>query len=1176
MFIKARRRIDQYLKFLDKAKYRRVRGLEWAEYATAERLRTPPESVEWTPITLPHAYGEEWMSFWFRGSAGVPEAAAGEELFLAASPNTDTLVFLNGEPIGALNPYHGKIRLAEAAKGGERLTIHLESYGGHRFPGMGPMEDEAVFLTIGAAIPDYPNRFRGAELVVKARDVYDLYYDAQVLFDTARNLDDNSLRGHRIIHALHAALSLIHFTASGDELEQQAKAARRAIAPLLAASPGDTVPRIHLIGHAHIDHAWIWPIWETERKAARTFANMVRLAEEFEEFIFVQSQPAQLEIVEREYPAVFDAVKRAYERGQWEPNGGMWIEADCNIPNGESLIRQFIIGKQASKRMLNYEGDTLWLPDVFGYAAALPQILAGCEIEYFVTSKINWNDTTRFPHDTFLWRGIDGTGVKTHFITARRHGYNGRVTVDELHDSWNNLQHKELHGQLVKPVGEGDGGGGTMRADLESARRLGSLEGAPRVRWTRVSESLGEIFGEIEALPEWHGELYLELHRGTYTTQARTKRWNRVLEFRLREVEALYTMLGAWAAGAAGAGGSAADGGAIGAAAVNAAAAGGVAGAAAGGPPSTLCPAYPREALTRCWKKLLTNQFHDIIPGSSIRAVYEDAERWYEEVNDETNALIAAVAPGFAALAGFGGGGGLPGVGSAGAGAEGGTGGGLSGAEPAEGGLAAGPAAYAAVNTFSWDRSTLLGIPIAEGETTPTGARIDGRAARIQVSSDVEGRRTARLAARLPSMSVKALELQRGGTEGAAPGGHSFIIKDNEMQTPFYRTVFDDAGRIRSLIDRESGTEFVQSGCAFNDFVSAEDVPIFWEAWDIDADWELKRAEENRLAAEAPAPAAEVVSAGELFVQLRRRYAIGKRSKLTQDVYFYADSRRIDFDTKVEWHEERRLLKTAFPANVTTDRVRCEVQYGHLWRNTHENRPEDQAQFEFAAQKWIAVEEHGRGLALLTDCKYGYDVKGSAMRLTLLRSPKAPDPQADMGDHRFTYAILPFEGAFSVESVVREAYDLNHPATVLPFNTGVDRGVDPGAGSRSSGPRGSGTSLLRLDTAQVIIEALKIPEGAPGDEGNTGGAGNSGSADEAGGDMILRLYEAGGGTVNCTLSAAYPLESVHETNMLERNPRPLPLEETRGSVKLHFRPFEIKTLRLKLQPAGDERPAVSD
>ena len=1090
MFIKAAQRIDQYLKFLDKAKYRRVGVLDWEMYATAERLRRPPESVDWKPISLPCPYGEEWTSYWFRGVGRVPEAAAGEDLFLAASPNSDTLVFLNGEPIGALNPYHGKIRLAEAAESGGALTIHLESYGGHRFPGMGPMEGEAVFLTIGAAIADYPNRFGEAELLVKNQEIYALYYDALVLFDTAKKLDENSLRRQRIIHRLHEALSMIRFTASEDELEEQAGAARRAAAPLLAAAPGDTVPTVHLIGHAHIDHAWIWPIWETERKAARTFANMARLAEEFEEFIFVQSQPAQLEILEREYPSVFAAVKRAFERGQWEPNGGMWIEADCNIPNGESLIRQFLVGKQASRRMLDYEGDTLWLPDVFGYAAALPQILAGCEIEYFVTSKINWNDTTRFPHDTFLWCGIDGTGVKTHFITARRTGYNGRVNVDELYDSWDNLQHKELHGQLVKPIGEGDGGGGTMRADLESARRLGALEGAPKARWTRVSESLGELFGETKGyLPEWHGELYLELHRGTYTTQARTKRWNRLLEFRLREVEALYTML---AAHAAGAGGTAV-------------------GAGAG------VPVYPREALTRCWKKLLTNQFHDIIPGSSIRAVYEDAEEWYREVDDEAGGLIAAAAAGFAGVVGA-------------ACCEGGAAGGGTGS-------AAGGAAYAAVNTFSWERCTLIRIPMAEGEDPPAAASIDGGEFPVQVSSDVEGGRWAHLAARLPSMSPKALALQRGGGSGTAVGNHLFKIKNNTLETPFYDAAFDEAGRICSLVDKEQGTEFVKSGCAFNGFVTAEDVPIFWEAWDIDADWEMKSVEESRLEAD------EVVSVGPLFVQLRRHYAVGKVSKIIQDVYFYAHSKRIDFDTRVEWHEERRLLKAAFPANVTTNQVRCEVQYGHLMRNTHSNRPEDQAQFEFAAQKWIAVEENGRGTALLTDCKYGYDVKGSTMRLTLLRSPKAPDPQADMGDHRFTYAILPFNGAFSVESVVREAYDLNYPVTVLPVDAGMDSGADP---------RGAEAPLLRLDTAEVIIEALKIPEEAPGSEVTPG-------------EMIVRLYEAGGGSVNCTLSAAYPLESVQQTNMLERDPRPLPLEDKGESLQLHFRPFEIKTLRLKLR-----------
>ena len=303
------------------------------------------------------------------------------------------------------------------------------------------------------------------------------------------------------------------------------------------------MPEIFLVGHAHIDHAWLWPIEETERKAARTFANMTRLAEEFPEFLFIQSQPAQLDAVARLYPKVFEAVKSAYARGQWEPNGGMWIEADCNLTSGESLIRQFLVGKQATRRMLGYEGDVLWLPDVFGYAAALPQILAGCEIDYFVTSKINWNDTTRFPYDTFLWRGIDGTGVKTHYITSRLNGYNGKVSPAEIFDAWRQVQHKDVQGGLIMSIGEGDGGGGTMRADLECSRRLSNLEGAPLVRWAKVSDALRRIFETAGELPEWQGELYLELHRGTYTTQARTKRYNRKLELALRDCEFLYAAL---------------------------------------------------------------------------------------------------------------------------------------------------------------------------------------------------------------------------------------------------------------------------------------------------------------------------------------------------------------------------------------------------------------------------------------------------------------------------------------------------------------------------------------------------------------------------------------------------------------------------------------------------------
>ena len=1062
MFIKAEQRIAQYLKVLDAAKYRSVADLQWEVYATTDRLRTPPDAVTWAPIQLPHAYGAQWTSYWFRSTAVVPQEAAGHDLFLAASPNADSLVFLDREPIGALNPFHGKIRLAATAEPGRSLDLHLESYAGHYYPGMDPLRDRSVILTLGAHIADYPNVFGDAGLVVKNESVYALYYDALLLFDAARNLGPDSLRRHRIIRGLYNALSTIRFTATAEELSTQAEAARSAIAPLLATTPGDTVPTMHLVGHAHIDHAWLWPIWETERKAARTFANMARLAEEFEEFVFIQSQPAQLEIIEREYPAVFAAVKRAYQRGQWEPNGGMWVEADCNVPSGESLIRQFLVGKQASQRMLGYEGDTLWLPDVFGYAAALPQILAGCEIDYFVTSKINWNDTTRFPYDTFVWRGIDGTGVKTHFITTRNNGYNGRVNVDELWDAWHHLQHKDLHGQLVKPIGEGDGGGGTLRADLESARRLSALEGAPQVRWTRVSDALGKLFAEASELPEWRGELYLELHRGTYTTQARTKRYNRMLEFRLRELEALYTLLAAIAP--------------------------------AGAPP------YPRQELTACWKMLLTNQFHDIIPGSSIRAVYEDAERWYREIEEQTESLIAGTGPAFAKLAGNN------------------------------------DLTHVALNTFSWERHTVIPVPVADDQPAPTRAELDGDSVPVQVARDVAGRTVARIAGKLPALAIRSLRLSADTQAATTQPEPPFSIQDEVLTTPFYRIEFDAAGRIMSLVDREHGTEFVTADAAFNSFVSAEDLPIKWDAWDIDADWERSAVQETRLQ-ETP-----VVSIGPVFAQLRQRYAIGRASTLTQDIYVYATSRRIDFDTQVEWHEDHRLLKVAFPANVTTNQVRCEVQYGHLMRNTHANRPADQAQFEFAAQKWIAVEETGRGVALLNDCKYGHDVNGSTMRLTLLRSPKAPDPQADMGTHRFCYAILPFVGAFSVESVVRQAYDLNNPVSTIAVDA-------PAVGRRHSAAAAPG-SLLQLDTAQVIVEALK-----PAEETQTD--------DQTETDLIVRLYEAGGGAVDCTLSSAYTLQAVHATNMLERDPHAL--QHTAHQVTLQFRPFEIKTLRLRIR-----------
>ncbi len=1102
-------RIRQYLHFLKGLRYTVLESPAFEVFETQTVYRRPPAVDTWKPVRFPYPYGKEWTTYWFRTSFRVGESARGRELFLQATPNADSLVFINGKAAGAINPFHDEIRLASSGVPGTEYEIYLESYAGHKYPGEHPFQGDSVILTLGAHIDDYPNIFRHAALTAKNETIYGLYHDVRVLFDLAQTLDENSLRKNRILQELYRGLSTIRFTAQGEELEAQARRAREIIAPLLLEKNSGTTPEIFLVGHAHIDHAWLWPIWETERKAARTFANMARYAEEFEEFVFVQSQPAQLEIVRREYPDIFMSVKAAFERGQWEPNGGMWVEADCNLSGGESLIRQFLVGKQASRQLLGYEGDTLWLPDVFGYAAALPQILRGCEIEYFVTSKINWNDTTRFPYDTFLWRGIDGTGLKTHYITSRSNGYNGKITPTDLVESWNQVQHKEVQEAVLKPIGEGDGGGGTTRSDLEAARRLRDLEGAPRSRWSRVSSALAAVFEKARDLPEWRGELYLELHRGTYTTQARTKRNNRKMEFALRETEFLYSLLGLLGLN----------------------------------PPIP----YPREALLDSWKRLLTNQFHDIIPGSSINRVYKDAEVEYDRIRKTTGELLRQGVEILVATLGN-------------------SRGTFALAQPSAkqeiSGSADGRSPVSAVfvlNSLSWERTTDAIIPLSTESGIRYGSlRTTQGAVPVQHSRNILDQPEIHAMVTLPPMGAAVFFLEPEASKSStSPSLHAtetspFQYQGKHLRTPFYEIEFDGAMGITHLVDRETRREFVESGGAFNSFVGAEDLPILWDAWDIDADWVESQEAEDRLIS------SELVSDGPLFIQIRNKYRIGRQSSLTQDVYFYTQNRRIDFVTLIDWHESHRLLKVAFPARIHTNQVRCEVQYGHVFRSTHENLPQDRAQFEFCAHKWISLEENGASVALLNDCKYGYDVDGSVMRLTLLRSPKAPDGEADMGIHHLTYSILPLCGPFTAETTVRSAYDLNQPCTVFGLTqTSSAASSDYAIASDFSVPRSSSVSsydvsatdwfaegwvsVFSIDAPQIVIETVKAAEDGKG--------------------IVLRLYEASGGACSARLRSAFPIGIAEETNMLERNPAPLRFDN--HSVALNFRAFEIKTIRLQ-------------
>ena len=1052
LYNKAETRIKQVIAFIKKNRYREVSPLEFETFETDKTYRSIPADAAWEKIPTPYNYGKPWHCSWFRASFKTP-AQSKYPLYLRVVPNADSLVFIDGKSSGAFNPVHKKI-LVKAD--GREHTLHLEAYAGHYYPGMMPFQGRQVILTLGRHIDDYPNTFAGGDLAERIEPIYALYYDAVCLLNLAEILDENSLRKARIISVLYDALMDVHFSSSGETLEKEALEARKKISPLMEAKNGSTSPEICLIGHAHIDHAWLWHIGETERKIARTYINMCRLAEEYPEFIFIQTQSAQLEIVKNEYPEIFEAVKEAYKKGNWEPNGGMWVEADCNVTGGESLVRQFLVGKMATREMLGYDGDTLWLPDVFGYAAALPQILSGCGIKYFVTSKINWNDTTRFPYDTFIWRGIDGTGIKTHYITSRLVGYNGRVTPEDLAETWNNIQHKEIQSASIKSIGEGDGGGGTARSDLEMTRRLQNLEGAPRASWKKVSTALDEIFASCPAWPEWRGELYLELHRGTYTTQGEVKRYNRKLEFALRNAEFLSALA------------------------------------------QLECDTpYPHERLLKNWKPLLTNQFHDIIPGSSIGRVYDEAKETYRTIEKDLADLSGSILTNIT--------------------------GGNSGTQSAKSGAGEPPAGLRIFNDLSWEREDTLSFP-AELLKGAEALKSEDEIFPIQRCIDLDGKELALACPHIPPLgwtTVVPAECEKAASV--------FVFRGNGLKTPHYEVGFDEAGRITNLYDIDGDRELCAQGGKLNGFISAQDVPTIWEAWDIEADWKHFATEEIHLLS------TEISASGPVCFKIRRKYKIGDASQLTQDMVFYSGSRRIDFETLVDWREKRRLLKVQFDTAIDTTQIRCEVQYGHLWRNTHQNLPQDRARFEFCAHKWVSLEEEGGGIALLNDCKYGHDADGGCVRLTLLRSPIAPDPDADTGIHHFTYSLLPFSGYFGESGVVRSGYELNDPARAEPL---------PGASLAESSSFPAEYSLFEIAGSSIIAETIKAPE-------------PSASASKAR-QVVIRLYESLGGPSKTVLTFNRPLASAVEVNMLEENPRELPVSGE--ELYLEFKAFEIKTI----------------
>jgi alpha-mannosidase len=990
----------------------------------------PPEDAPrqaYTPVQPGYTWGPIWSDAWFRFTAVVPPEWRGQTVCALIDCGAEAVVWVGDDPKQGIDENHREYLVTDSAIGGEEITLYVQATGMNPYVSVDarPMEP-----------PPNPFTFRYAHVAVWDREVTALYFDMQVALEVLKELPAHEPRRAQLLYALNQAVNAFDPSDRGSIAR-----CRQIVAQTYNKPACPSAHQISAIGHAHIDTAWLWPLERTQQKCIHTFATALRLMDMYPEYKFICSQAQQYAWVKELAPRLYERIKQKVREGQWEVAGSMWVEADCNITGGESLVRQILYGKRFWMQEFGIETTELWLPDVFGYAACLPQILKKAGIRYFMTQKISWNQVNRFPHHTFLWQGIDGTRIFTHFPPADT--YNGNMTPRELMYHVRNFKEHDRAPRALYIYGYGDGGGGPTAQMLEYARRLRDVEGMPRVTLEFARDFFAKAESEAKDLPVWVGELYLELHRGTYTTQAHNKRYNRKSEFLLRDAEFLACVR-----------------------------------------PDGLRN-YPAQQLERAWKLVLTNQFHDIIPGSSVNEVYRDSERDYAEVMAIGERVVQESMRAIGETVN------------------------TDGMQTP----------LLVVRTLPPPSSAqLVEVRIPDG-FTPRSVRYGEDVMPVQIV-EREGQRFALLEdiGSSEEYSFCVYDLREEG----CPEEPQITVSTRVLDNGILRVEFDEHGLITRIFDYEHRREVLADGEKGNQLQLFEDKPLFWDAWDIDIFYQEKGCVITEL------ESAEVVEAGPLrgAVRFTRRFG---NSYVVQTVRLAAGSRRIDFVTEVDWHEEYKLLKVAFPVAVNSQRATYEIQYGHVERPTHYNTSWDMARFEVAAQKWVDLSEHGYGVALLNDCKYGHDVFGNTLRLTLLRAPKAPDPEADMGHHEFTYSLFPHAGSPQEGGVIEEAYWLNNPPRTLLLPAG------------KPAQRDTEGKFFWVDRDGVIIEAVKKAE------------------DEDA--IVVRLYEAYNSRGEVTVTTSLPVREAVLCDLLERDLQPLPLEN--GAFTIPIQPFEVVTVKLR-------------
>ncbi len=844
--------------------------------------------------------------------------------------NPQFYAYVNGKIIQGMDVNHTEFVLTKNAKRNEVFEIVLYAYSGMN-------EDTANFKCYTANFDENINA---------------LYYDIFVPLSVAKFLDKEDKRRVDILEYLNNTANILDTREiPSADFDKSVKDALCYIeTEFYGKYCGNSDVTAKCVGHTHIDVAWLWTLAQTREKTVRSFSTVLNLMKQYPEYVFMSSQPQLYQYLKEENPALYGEIKERVKEGRWEAEGAMWLEADCNLTSGESLVRQILFGKRFFKEEFNKDNKILWLPDVFGYSAALPQILKKSGVDYFMTTKISWSEYDKMPYDTFMWEGIDGTKILTYFITTRdcdvpdsQHftTYVGKMTPSEVMGSWKRFQQKDVSDEVLICYGYGDGGGGTTPEMVETAKRLSKgIPGCPKVEFSTSLDFFKDLEKKVEnakRMPEWVGELYLELHRGTYTSMARNKKYNRKSEFALMDAE-LYSVMDK----------------------------------------TVLNGEYRQAEINDMWRTVLLNQFHDILPGSSIKEVYEVSKEQYENVLSGADSIkknaLSNIAKNINA--------------------------------PSDG--------FAVFNQLGFTRSELVEIDNADNFENPVVTASDGTVSNAQKVGD----KLLFYAENVPSKGYKTYTVAEG-----KPAESEIFVSEHRMSNRFFDIEIDKNGNISSIYDKRAERNVLKG--TGNVFQAFEDKPKDYDAWEISVYYQQKMWEVNDFCG------AEVIENGTErgVLRIKRKFV---NSEIVQDICIYKNLDRIDFKTKIDWKEKHVLLKTAFPVDVHTNKATYEIQFGNVERPTHWNTSWDMAKFEVCAQKWADISEDGYGVSLLNDCKYGHDIKDGVMRLTLIKSATYPNPDADKELHEFTYSLYPHKDTWREANTVDTAYSLNCPLTCAP------------------------------------------------------------------------------------------------------------------------------------------------